>query len=60
MYVDDEKVKGHLMICLCKHKREVEVKILPIRNPALEGGGWSAPRSGHFNPGKTRYHSTGG
>jgi len=40
------------MTCLCRHRREVEVQLLPIRNPALEGGGWSAPRPGHFTPGK--------
>jgi len=33
------------MTCLCKHSREVEVQLRPIRKPALEGGGWSSCKS---------------
>ena len=40
------------MTCLCRHRGEAEVYVQPIRNPALEGGGWSAPCSGHFTPWK--------
>jgi hypothetical protein len=40
------------MTTLCRHRWEVEVQLLPIRNPTLEGGGWSAPRPDHFTPGK--------
>jgi hypothetical protein len=41
----------------CRHKDEAEVYMQPIRNPALERGMWSAPRSGCFTPGKTWYPS---
>ena len=42
------KGKGHLR----KNKGEVAIYFEPIRNPALEVGGWSAPRSGCFTLGK--------
>jgi len=38
--------------CLCWHRGEVQVKLQSICNSALEGGGWSAPCSGRFNPRK--------
>jgi len=41
------KSKGEPMTCLRRHRGESEVQLQPIRNP-LEGGGWSAPRSGRF------------
>jgi hypothetical protein len=47
--------KGHSMTCLCRRRWDVEVQITPVRNPALEGDGWSAPRSGHFTTGETHY-----
>ena len=40
------------MTCLCRHRGEAEVWLQPIRNSALEGGGWLALRSGSFTPGK--------
>ena len=40
------------MKCPCRHTGEAEVKRQPIRNPAPEGGGWSAPHSGCFTPEK--------
>jgi hypothetical protein len=46
------KGKAHPMKYLFRHRREAEVYLQPIRNPALEGGGWSAPRSGRFSPGE--------
>ena len=46
------QLKGNSMIYLCRHRWEMELQLLPVRNPALEGGGWSAPRPGHFTPGK--------
>ena len=44
----------HSMTCLCRRRREAEVQLQPIRNPALEGSGWSALRPGRFTPGKER------
>jgi hypothetical protein len=38
------------MACLSRHRGETEVQLQPIRNPALEGGGWSAPLSDRFTP----------
>ena len=40
---------------VCWHRGEVEVQLLPICNPALGGGRWWAPHSGHFTPVKTQY-----
>ena len=37
---------------LSKNKEEVEMYLHLIRNPALDGGVWSAPRSGCFTLGK--------
>ena len=34
------KGKGYLMTCLFRHKKEVEVWLLPIGKPALEGDGY--------------------
>jgi hypothetical protein len=42
------------MTCLCRRRREAEVQLQPIRNPALEGSGWSALSPGRFTPGKER------
>jgi hypothetical protein len=33
------KGKGHPKTCLCRHRREAEVKLLPICNLAIEGDG---------------------
>lgn len=46
------KGKGHPMILLCRHVGEAGGISLPIRNPAMEGGRWSAPRSDRFRRGK--------
>jgi hypothetical protein len=35
---------------LCWHRGKAEVRLQSIRNPALQGGGWSAPHSGRFTP----------
>ena len=47
-WYENPKVKGHCMICLSRHRGEVEVQLQPIHNQALEGGGWSAPCSNYF------------
>ena len=36
------------------------VKLLPIWNIALEGGGWSGPRCSRLTPKQTQFHCTGG
>jgi hypothetical protein len=46
------KGKGQSMTFLCRYSGEAEVQLQPIRNPALEGGGWSAPSSCRFTRGK--------
>jgi hypothetical protein len=40
---------------LCKHREEVAVHFQHIHNRAVEGGGWAAPRTGLFGPGKDPY-----
>ena len=49
--------KYHAMTCLCRHRVEKGVQRQPINNLAREGGWWSAPLSGRFNPGKDPYQS---
>jgi hypothetical protein len=46
------KGKGQTVTFLCKHRGKAEVELRPIRNPALEGGGWSAPLSFRWTRGK--------
>ena len=46
------KGNGHPMTCLCRHRGQVNVQILRIRNPALERGGRSASGSSRFTLGK--------
>ena len=36
------------MTYLCRHRGEAELQCQLIRNLALEGGGWAAPRPGRF------------
>jgi hypothetical protein len=36
----------------CRDGGETEYSFNPIINSALDGGGWSASRPGHCNPGK--------
>ena len=40
------------MTCICRHRGKTEVQLQSTRNPALEVGGWSAPRPSRFTPGK--------
>jgi len=40
------------MTCVCRRRGNAEVLFQAIHNPALERGGWSAPRSGLFTSGK--------
>lgn len=47
------------MACVCRCRGNGVVLFQIIRNPALEGCGWSTPRSGLFTPGKTRYQQAG-
>jgi hypothetical protein len=46
------KGTGHAKTCLGRQGQDVDVWFLPIRNPAVERGGWSASRSGCFATGK--------
>ena len=48
------KDKGQHMTCLCRHRGELELQPQTISSLAWEGGGWSAPHSNHFTPGKDR------
>jgi len=43
------------MTYLCWYRGEMEVQLLPIRNPPLGGGHWQAPHSSHFTPVKIQY-----
>lgn len=45
-----KRMKGNSqpMTCLGRYRRAMKVQLQPFRNPALEGYGWIAPRSGHF------------
>jgi hypothetical protein len=49
------KGKGHPMKCLDMFGQDAGVQLQPIRNSALEGGKWSASRSGLFTLLKTQY-----
>ena len=40
------------MLCVCWHRGEAELWLQPIRNPTLEGGDRSAPRSSRITPAK--------
>jgi hypothetical protein len=42
------KGKGHPMTLLCRHREEVELKLVAISYMALEKRIWSVPRSGRF------------
>jgi hypothetical protein len=46
------KVHVHHMTCLCRHRGEAKIQLQPFHNPALEGGGWSAPFSNYITLGK--------
>jgi hypothetical protein len=52
--VTESKGRGRSMTSLRRHRGEVEVSLIPICNPAWEGGEWSTPRAGRFNPGKEK------
>jgi hypothetical protein len=40
------------MTCICRLRLEEKIQLQPIRNTAVEGGGWSSSRPGRFTPGK--------
>jgi hypothetical protein len=49
------------MTGLCRHRREAEVQLQPIRSQVLEEGEWSVSSSGRLTPGEIRcIHYTGG
>jgi len=53
-----QRIKAEVTQCLGlrRHRGKVEVSLITICNPALEGGWWSVPRSGRFNPGKEKWY----